>query len=209
MPVELDHVFVLTAPKAAVADRLIEFGLIEGSPNTHPGQGTANRRFFFQNFMLEFLFVIDVDEATNGPGAGMRLAERIAQTSASPFGFVLRGRSSEFPGWTYCPKYFPRGTGFHVGSNSADLTEPLCILLPDRMLGKGSYSRGEVQANRLTALQLCVPGDEPSQPLSALAACPEVELRTSAPHHLHLVLDEGATGRRLELSPEAPLTISM
>jgi hypothetical protein len=42
---DLDHVFILVEPKAEVADRLLASGFQEGPSNTHPGQGTANRRF--------------------------------------------------------------------------------------------------------------------------------------------------------------------
>jgi hypothetical protein len=51
--VELDHVFVCTALDAREADLLVAFGLAEGTLNTHPGQGTANRRFYFRNALLE------------------------------------------------------------------------------------------------------------------------------------------------------------
>ena len=209
MPIALDHVFVLTTPQAAVGDRLIEFGLVEGSPNTHPGQGTANRRFFFANFMLEFLYVSDADEALNGPGAGMRLADRVAAAGASPFGFVLRGDPSEFPGWTYFPDYFPDGVGFHVSANSDDLTEPLCILIPDEMIGKGSFSQSDVQDSSLTSARVSWPGPTPSRPLSALGRCRSVEVRSNSPHRLELLFDGGKTGRSLELSPVAPVTLRM
>ena len=158
--------------------------------------------------MLELLFVVDVDAATTGPGAGMRLAERAAAKGSSPFGFVLRGDPSEFPGWTYFPDYFPEGIGFHVGSNSEDLMEPLCILLPGEMLGKGNFSPRDIQDKRLTAAQLSLPVAAPSRPLSAVGLCPSVDVRTSAPHRLDLVFDRGAAGRSLNLSPETPLTLS-
>jgi hypothetical protein len=45
---ELDHVFVCREMGAPEADRLVGFGLSEGRSWTHPGQGTANRCFFFQ-----------------------------------------------------------------------------------------------------------------------------------------------------------------
>ena len=38
MSVELDHVFVLTSVGAPEADRLVECGLVEGPPNTHPSR---------------------------------------------------------------------------------------------------------------------------------------------------------------------------
>ena len=59
MTVELDHVFVCTAPGAREADVLLRLGLLEGPANQHSGQGTANRRFAFRNAMLEFLWVRD------------------------------------------------------------------------------------------------------------------------------------------------------
>ena len=53
MSIELDHLFSLVPRKALEADRLVEIELTEGEPNTHPGQGTACRRFFFRNAYLE------------------------------------------------------------------------------------------------------------------------------------------------------------
>ena len=57
MAPRLHHVFVTTAPGAPEAEALIELGMVEGSSNTHPGQGTANRRFFFEDMGLELLFL--------------------------------------------------------------------------------------------------------------------------------------------------------
>ena len=59
----LDHFFILTEKSAPEAELLTEFGLIEGTSNDHPGQGTANRRFFFSNTTLELLYVRDANEA--------------------------------------------------------------------------------------------------------------------------------------------------
>ncbi|MGA9266227.1 MAG: hypothetical protein WBV79_07185, partial [Rhodomicrobium sp.] len=53
MGYEIDHIFVLTDMDAPSAGALLRLGLTEGPPNRHPGQGTANRRFFFDNAMLE------------------------------------------------------------------------------------------------------------------------------------------------------------
>ncbi len=57
MNLELDHVFILVKPEAEVADLLIEHGIREGRGNKHPGQVKSNRRFYFANGMLEFLWV--------------------------------------------------------------------------------------------------------------------------------------------------------
>jgi hypothetical protein len=50
-----DHVFVCTTPRGEAAELLRRAGLVEGTQNHHPGQGTARRRFFFSNTMLELI----------------------------------------------------------------------------------------------------------------------------------------------------------
>ena len=87
---QLDHIFVLASPGALEADALLELGLLEGSANQQPGQGTRNRRFFFANTTLEFLFVENIGEAMNGAGKGLKLVERAIDIEGSPFGLIAR-----------------------------------------------------------------------------------------------------------------------
>jgi hypothetical protein len=63
MQIELDHLFVCTALGAPEAEKLVQFGLHEGPPNQHPGQGTACRRFSFANAMIELFWVSEAREA--------------------------------------------------------------------------------------------------------------------------------------------------
>ena len=63
MGIELDHLFVCTAPGAPEAEKLAQLGFHEGRPNEHPGQGTACRRFPFANAMIELFWVSDEREA--------------------------------------------------------------------------------------------------------------------------------------------------
>jgi hypothetical protein len=63
MQIELDHLFVCAAPGAPEAEKFVQFGLHEGPPNQHRGQGTACRRFPFANAMIELLWVSDAGEA--------------------------------------------------------------------------------------------------------------------------------------------------
>src|ERR1700759_3284416 len=85
---EIDHVFICTSAGGSEADQLVAFGLTEGSRNHHPGQGTANRRFFFENAMLELLWVEDAEEARSEAVRRLALWERWSQRNlgASPFG---------------------------------------------------------------------------------------------------------------------------
>src|SRR4051812_3219105 len=110
MPAELDHIFICVSHNADEAGRLAAFGLTEGSPNTHPGQGTACRRFFFRNGYLELLWVSDPMEAQLETARRTRLWERWSgrANGACPFGFGFRPEtqtadSPPFSFWEYRP----------------------------------------------------------------------------------------------------------
>ena len=60
---EIDHIIFFCDVGAPEADSLKQRGLHEGPSNSHPGQGTANRRFFFPNVYLELLWVENPLEA--------------------------------------------------------------------------------------------------------------------------------------------------
>ena len=77
MRIELDHVFVCTAPGTPAAEEFVRLGLREGSPNRHPGQGPANRRFDFANAMIELVWVDDVEEAQSKCSRRTQLWERV------------------------------------------------------------------------------------------------------------------------------------
>jgi hypothetical protein len=107
---ELDHVFVMCAVQSPEAEALLRLGLVEGSANRHPGQGTACRRFFFENAYLELLWVDDETAAKQPDVKRLQMWERWAQrdTGACPFGIGLRpGRGDAlhppFPTWSYRP----------------------------------------------------------------------------------------------------------
>jgi len=102
MPLEVDHIFIMTSHGAPAADRLREFGLTEGTPNRHTGQGTACRRFFFHNAMLELLWVEDEAEAGSEAVRRTQLWEHWSEDGASPFGVILRGgQGAPFAAWEY------------------------------------------------------------------------------------------------------------
>lgn len=92
MAFEIAHLFICTAAGAPAAEKLLQFGLTEGSANVHPGQGTANRRFFFHNLMLELLWVHSATEAQSATTQPTYLWERWVahQPQTCPFGVCLR-----------------------------------------------------------------------------------------------------------------------
>ena len=114
MALHVHHVFICTAVGAPEAEGLLDVGLVEGSPNTHPGQGTANRRFFFERGFLELLWVHDEREAQSPLVAPTKLWDRWAARgrAANPFGICLSSAEGvdsnlPFPTWSYRPDYLP------------------------------------------------------------------------------------------------------
>jgi Glyoxalase-like domain len=149
--VVIDHAFIACRTGAPEADLLLRQGFVEGSGNTHPGQGTANRRFFFDNFMLELLWIVDQAEVTSVQTRRTRLWERCSKsaTADSPFGIVFRSDGDHSPPpfqtWAYFPSYLPAGTAIEVAEGTT-LQEPELFYLP---FLRGGRSTSEPTTHKL------------------------------------------------------------
>lgn len=129
------HMFILTDPGAPKANSLIEQGFIEGPSNTHPGQGTKNRRFFFENFMIEFLWIYDEEEAKNQTTKDTMIFERwSSRKEKCPYGFCIQPLKQNlvkpFHGWPYKPKYISPSQHILVANNWQNMNEPFLFMLP-------------------------------------------------------------------------------
>jgi hypothetical protein len=133
--VELDHVIFFCGCGAPEADALLARGLHEGPGNSHPGQGTVNRRFFFRNSYLELLWVENFTEAQSAEAQRTQLYDRWVnrERGACPFGLVFRpgprSAAPPFSAWSYVPKYFPPGFSIDVATG-IPANEPLLFYLP-------------------------------------------------------------------------------
>ena len=143
---EVDHIYICTEKNAPAGDLLKEFGFTEGSPNIHQGQGTANRRFFFHNIMLELLWINDSDEAQSDRTKPMRLYERCMWRSdfISPFGIGFRPENDmdecvPFPAWDYHPQYLPETMKIQVAGDTP-LSEPMYFYMA--FAGRQSENEG-------------------------------------------------------------------
>jgi hypothetical protein len=209
---EIDHLFVMTTPGAAAADRLVEGGLTEGASRSHPGQGTTNRRFFFDNAMLEFLWVHDPAEAGSESVRPTCLLDRWRRRDdgGSPFGICFRpvaGAAAHppFDAWKYEPPYLPPGREIYVADNAALGGKPFLFYLP---WGRppDDPPRHDAGLRTLTAVTVHAPGAK--APSDALRTVDRViDLERAERHHLTLVFDDGARGATLDLRPVEPLTI--
>jgi Glyoxalase-like domain len=134
MTISLDHVFICTAFNAPEAEALVAFGLIEGSSNVHPGQGTTNRRFFFEGGFIELLWVANPLEAQSELTAPTRLWDRWygsvshKNPQICPFGIGFSARAEAavpppFESWAYHPRYLPADKSF-LFAKDTPLSEP-------------------------------------------------------------------------------------
>jgi len=216
---ELDHLFIL-CPAAAdlAAQALCGAGLKEGSPNDHPGQGTACRRFFFENAYIELLWVSDPQEAQGELTRRTRLWDRwLGLTSgACPFGIVLRPGDGDdarcpFPSWSYRPRYLPADMSIDFATATA-LQEPELIYLGFQRGGRARRG-AEPATHKITGLEVALPNfNDLSAAARALEAQGILGFRSAADHHAVLTLDdgtfdEGASGCKVDLRPSVPLIL--
>lgn len=218
MPFELDHLFILAQPGAPEAERLIALGLREGTPNVHPGQGTANRRFFFANAMLELIYVTDETEARSALVAPTRLWERSRwrATAASPFGLCLRPTGDDrppFPTHDYRPPYLPAGGAIPIARGTLAV-EPMVFINPwgRRPDADPPEQRQPLDhplgVRAITGVHIVSAGCEPpSDPLYVALRQGVVTYSNGAGHALELTFDDGARGGSADLRPELPLVL--
>lgn len=211
--------FLMTDVGAPAADALKQLGLLEGSRNVHPGQGTANRRFFFHNLMLELLWVTDEAEVRSPPIRATRLGERWSgRAHGSPVGVSLRAAPGEhlpFPTWDFCPPYLPPGVVIPMATNACRTDEPLLFAIPfGRRPDAAPPDRREpldhpAGGREVTAVTVHLPDPATaSQELLALAEAGFVRL-TRGGHGLTLELDHGARAAVRDLRPALPLVLRL
>ena len=210
----MDHAFIGCTTGAPEADALLRMGFVEGSANVHPGQGTANRRFFFENFMLELLWVADPAEARNQRTGPTRLWERCQAQDGrvSPFGIVFRPTATPpapppFVTWSYTPLYLSAGLAMQIADGTT-LNEPGLFYLP--FLRSGAARRTEPMAHALPIRRIrgVSVGIQGRNALSAASQCAQERglvnyFEAAAP--LLEILFEGPLAMRCDLRPGLPL----
>ena len=214
---ELDHLFVCADVGAPEAERLVAFGLTEGDPNVHHGQGTANRRFFFRNAFLELLWVSDPVEVQTELVRPTQLWSRWSQrkSGTSPFGVGLRPTrpgSAEipFPSWEYRPPYLPSPLAIHVGEG-VPLSEPLWFFLgfgrrPDASGGpRRQPLEHHVGFQEVTHVRLTSPSVDSPSAVASVVLRGAVTLGSSPEYLLEMTFDSGAQGSHKDFRPVLPL----
>ena len=190
---------------------LTNIGLTEGSANSHPGQGTSNRRFFFTDLMLELIYVRDAKEAAGGPGHRLHLVKRLTDKLASPFGLIVRTSNDltaePFPGWRYYPEYLNADQYLYVGENCDHIDEPLCIHHPFI----SSHPTGRLKSGRfdnVTEVRISFPSEQPSPVLKNTGQCEKLSLIPGRPHLMEIIFNGHQKCQSRDLRPALPLVVS-
>jgi Glyoxalase-like domain len=216
MQVELDHLFICTAPGAPEAQKLIELGLSEAPPNHHPGQGTANRRFAFSNAMIELLWVQDLAEARNESTAGTKLWERWAARGqrVCPFGICVRPVDPNdavppFPGWEYRPAYLPSPLSMYIGE--AGIEEPMWVYLSflTRTQRRQWFHEHPAQLREITRVTLHSPEPPRSMPSQRLVEAGVIHIAKAPSHCVEIEFDRRRKRRDVDFRPDLPLLFDL
>ncbi|WP_191488792.1 VOC family protein [Pseudomonas sp. FEN] len=216
---EMDHLFICVHDAGRGADALQTLGLVEGTPNAHTGQGTANRRFFFQNAFIELLYLTDELAAQSQLTAPTQLFDRLqcADGVAAPFGVCFRpsseGEKPPFPAWEYRPVYLPAALKVDVGH--APVSEPMWFFLsfakrPDEApIERAQPFEHPNGFREITSVRVTTPNSHAfSTPANCANQLNEFEIVHSHEHLVVLEIDHGASGQAHDFRPGLPLIMN-
>ncbi len=214
MVFEIDHLFVTGPVGCEPLDRVIAGGFREGPPNTHPSQGTACRRLFFDESYIEFIWLEDRADAESDAVRPTRLGERAdVESGASHFGICLRstieaGESLPFATWDYEPPYLPEGVSIPIGRNAERLDEPLLFFLPPGGRRRNFVVDHPNGARSISGVRLdLAPGRSLSPELHAFCALGLVTVERGAEPLMQVELDSATRGETIDLRPEIDLVL--
>lgn len=215
---EVDHIFIAVQANAPEAELLKDFGLTEASPNQHKGQGTANRRFFFENMFLELLFLTDAAEANSNLTKPTQLFERLSCNALdySPFGICFRPKiknsliSTIFSTWEYKPLYLPEHLSILMVSNNP-LAEPMWFILPfgiapiDTPMERRQPLIHENGLQKVTKITITQPTEIISKAAEYANTLNSFSIKQGSEHLLELTFDESEKGLSQDFRPTLPL----
>lgn len=206
MTVETDHLFLFVEPEGPEIEALQHLGLTETYRRSHPGQGTANVCFAFDNLYLELLWLTSEAEARS-PGisrTGLWERSQWVRSGACPLGVAVRGdlAGAGLPTWDYRPPYLPKGMSIPVACAGDDQTLPMVFVSPGNQQPADwpEARRGALQRSagfgKVLSVELGLPASAAKAPsLGALASTVPVlnfSPRPDRGHHLRLALADPA-----------------
>jgi hypothetical protein len=214
MASEFDHVFICVSVGGEEASALAAFGLTEGTPNAHPGQGTACRRFFFANSYLELLWVSNAVDAQSERVQPTHLFERWTRraSGACPLGLGFRSQTEHdvsvpFSNWEYRPPYLPAPLCLQVATNASRLTEPMLFYLPVGLRSaKRPMPAHRTHLREVTRVEVVSPhADRLSSEMAAVTAAGLAQLRAGPEYFVELGFEGESQAQQADFRPLLPL----
>jgi hypothetical protein len=201
---EAGHIFIFSDSQGAEADELISFGLIEGSNRIHPGQGTSNRKFYFDNFYLEILWVSNENEIKSTLTAPTYLWERANYklNGNSPFGLCLNYSEDTDRLFKDClsykPSYLPAGMAIEVITNQDSPYLPWTFRWPPisglKKAEEPTHHRPAL--NELTKIRFGIPlNSYQNKYTNFFGSNEKIVFEAASQHHLALEFDHGRLGQ--------------
>ncbi|MGL1920512.1 MAG: VOC family protein [Hyphomicrobiales bacterium] len=209
---KIDHVFICVESPIKNAKILADFGITEGEPNIHTGQGTANHRFFFDNAYFQLLHVTSEELLQSKPTKPSSLLERFhrVDNSISPFGICLypghkKLNITDYETIEYQPKFIHPPLKMHIFETP--LIEPMYYFLDyisDSSKETHTTYRHEIGFQNITGVKIRMPASG-SSIKQALTETKTVEFIEANEHLLELEFDDGLQGKNHDFRPELPL----
>ncbi|MBL1419848.1 MAG: hypothetical protein COC24_004990 [Alphaproteobacteria bacterium] len=211
---KIDHIFMGSETPDEHVKILVDFGLTEGESNSHPQQGTAVRRFFFENSYFEFLYISNLSDIKSPTTRPAQYFERITanDNQTSPFAICFRpgGNSldfSNYKSWIYRPKFLPHP--FKMDIYGHKLSDPmLCYMgfVSDESFKKRIPQRHQIGFKDITLLRILSPyADLDSKLKQDLNKSELVKFKHNATHTIELTFDDAKQNKTHDFRPQLPI----
>ena len=200
---DIDHIFIFTNDNGKIADELVLFGLAEGSSRVHVGQGTTNRKFYFDNFFLEILWVHNEAEIKSDliKPTGLWQREDFKKNDFSPFGLCIVNTDETERLFQnaikYQPVYFPAGLNIDILTNEEKPSLPWTFRLPFRGQKKNETEPTEHKCGlkNLTSVEFGITNyNNTDEFIQQFAGQDKIRFTLSATNNLTLTFDDNRNG---------------
>lgn len=209
---KIDHIFICVKAPLDKVKILTDFGITEGEPNTHTGQGTSNHRFFFSNTYFQLLHVTNEVLLKSVPSKPSSLYERFNRTdnTISPFGICLYPGDNklsivDYLTKDYQPKFIQPPLKMHIFNTP--LVEPMFYFvdyISDSSKETHMTYRHEIGFESITGVKISMPQSN-SSIKHDLGEANIVEFMQSDEHLLELEFDHGDQSKSHDFRPDLPL----
>jgi hypothetical protein len=195
---EIDHIFMFVEPNGPELEQFKALDLIETYRREHPGQGTANACFCFENVFIELLWIVNPAEALTPAivRTGLEPRSRWRTAGTCPFGIAWRGGAKGLiETWDFAPPYLPHGVTIDVACDGDDPRQPMMFTFPGSQAPRNwvDTKRGQLQTKAgfdvISKVTLTLPESvSPSTALHCLVqSCqPQLEVTTGVEYGLEL-----------------------